>query len=420
MLKKFCTIILILFGLFFIVGFSLGASPITESFDSLTVGSIHTQSSWSSPGAGFKVITTQHQNGTQSGADSVGGATYATKAFTTSTDGEISAYLGFFSNGNVGNTNELLLLNSGDLDQFEIYIQCLVQDECYAKYKTYNPTTVETIGSVNLNTWYLVKLKWYISGGSFYFKYSFNEQDWSSGIFARHQDDQEVSKLLIGGTYGYVDNIGVYNPCPALTYAETCNCTSPLFPKPDYCGQCMWDYQNSVCQNISLDIELPAIESCQSYSASSECTAFSYCVWVSEEAGCDYYKNLPSDLTTTDPDFGILGNAIRDLFIWAFVPGEDVSVQWQILSNDISGKMPFGYFYLVKEKLTDISYSSSSFSTITVPFMASSAQLTIFDISSVSTYFGSTTWDLLQTLLSISLWVALLYYIFSRINDLKL
>jgi len=109
---------------------------------------------------------------------------------------------------------------------------------------------------------------------------------------------------------------------------------------------------------------------------------------------------------------------MRDLFIWAFVPGEDVRQQWEILANDISGKMPFGYFYLIKSKIGDLTYSSGTASPVVATIFGN--DMTILDFSTISDFAGSFSWTLLQNLFQVVLWFSLIFYIFNRLNDLKL
>ena len=88
-------------------------------------------------------------------------------------------------------------------------------------------------------------------------------------------------------------------------------------------------------------------------------------LWV----GAWNFMPPPPTASTTNADFGIFGNYIRDVLIWLFKPSSSSIEKFSGLKTIMETKAPFGYFVSIKNAL-------SGFSTTTAPaFMLSSSSV---------------------------------------------
>jgi hypothetical protein len=68
-----------------------------------------------------------------------------------------------------------------------------------------------------------------------------------------------------------------------------------------------------------------------------------------------------SSITAGTPtDFGIIGNAFRDVLLWLFVPSDDAFNQFTTLLDPIKTKPPIGYFTLIGADFSSVASSSAT------------------------------------------------------------
>lgn len=81
----------------------------------------------------------------------------------------------------------------------------------------------------------------------------------------------------------------------------------------------------------------------------------------------DFENNpFPPPASVSNQDFGVLGNYIRDVFIWLFKPDSRVVNQFSTLFTSVQNKPPFGYFTAIKNEFADLASGSptTSFGSI--------------------------------------------------------
>lgn len=100
-------------------------------------------------------------------------------------------------------------------------------------------------------------------------------------------------------------------------------------------------------------------------------------------------------------DFGVLGNMIRDVVVWAFDPNPDDVPDFGQLASAIQNKPPIGYWNLVKNNLTGM--ATSSYSDLDQAYAS---------IRAIA--------DPLKTGIAWVLWFAALYYLYRRITHIQL
>lgn len=407
-------ILVILFSL--IASTPANASTIfLDDFESYNLGDLVSQGSWGGTPAKFYVEDSVIFEGLQSVSSDVSDNYFITKIGTLTPTGTATIY--------VKRHNDNGMFFFAVPEGANAYVAIICQDDNYC-YRVDDAGSYMPIDLYPDNEWFYMSIEWRDSNHTA--RYKIEGKDWT-GWFATYlngwvdgPDRIKIGVLSQTTNTTYFDNIlESPNLCATLTSAEVCNCQSPLFPKPEYCGLCLWDYPTSTCLTISTDIILPAIALCNALETEPNCVAVDYCVWL--DGACDYYNALPFVPETTDPDFGILGNAIRDAIIWAFVPSRDFSYEWQELQNTIQSKAPFGYFFLIKNKILAVEVNPSA-TPLAVEFSSSlsASPIPLFSFTIVQNFIGSENWDLIQTLIIMVLWGLLIFYIFDRAREIKL
>lgn len=108
-----------------------------------------------------------------------------------------------------------------------------------------------------------------------------------------------------------------------------------------------------------------------------------------------------SSISTTTPDFGLVGNVFVSILRWAFVPPQVAFEIWGQLSSVLVLKPPIGYFTLIKETFLSINQNASS--TYAFPALA---QLSFF--------------QQVRAMLVLMIWFAFGFYVFNRLRHLQL
>jgi hypothetical protein len=114
------------------------------------------------------------------------------------------------------------------------------------------------------------------------------------------------------------------------------------------------------------------------------------------------YNPPPATASTTDPDFGIIGNYFYDLYTWLLKPQQSSFNQFNGLSGIIQTKAPFAYFYLVKTSLSGFNGSSTP-------------AFTLATIGSVNTNIFTP----IRTGLTWILWIIFGFWVIRNIRDLN-
>ena len=91
---------------------------------------------------------------------------------------------------------------------------------------------------------------------------------------------------------------------------------------------------------------------------------------------------LASVTSGTPNDFGVIGNAFRDVLLWVFVPSDNAFNQFTTLLTPIENKPPIGYFTLISASFSSLASGSATVSLdltaiepITTPFKTGLAWL---------------------------------------------
>jgi hypothetical protein len=62
----------------------------------------------------------------------------------------------------------------------------------------------------------------------------------------------------------------------------------------------------------------------------------------------------------------VIGNRFSDVFQWLFIPPQGSLNQYQNMQTTLQTKVPFGYFFLIKNAISGINASSTSTFTLTL------------------------------------------------------
>lgn len=106
----------------------------------------------------------------------------------------------------------------------------------------------------------------------------------------------------------------------------------------------------------------------------------------------------PATASTSNPDFGIFGNYIRDVLIWLFKPSPASLAQFGTLKDGIASKPPFGYYTLIKDDFSGLATSS--------------ATVSFYDLSSISSILNP-----IKTGLAVLLWVLYAVFLIKRFTN---
>lgn len=190
----------------------------------------------------------------------------------------------------------------------------------------------------------------------------------STGTFSSSQNDGFVL-----GTTSKIYFIAIYNG-----YSK-CNSSHPDHALRDYLQDNSNPYPDSGCKwGILLWTDLET--------------------WTGDWV----YNPAPATASTTDADFGIVGNYFRDLYLWLLKPQQASFNQFNGLQGIVQQKAPFAYFYLVKTALSSFNASSSPAFTLT-------------SMSSVN----NNIFNPIKTGLTWILWIIFAFWVIRNIRDLN-
>lgn len=136
----------------------------------------------------------------------------------------------------------------------------------------------------------------------------------------------------------------------------------------------------------------------------------SVCVWLSDTCTWRYAPPNPGNLG--NEDFGLIGNALRDVFIWLFVPKTNYfQDSFNIVRSAFADKLPFAYITHISSIWQDLSddLTTDAYPEITIDNPLGEGDLTLIDFAAVRTTIGTTTFDLLKTIMGILAWLVVIY-----------
>jgi len=116
--------------------------------------------------------------------------------------------------------------------------------------------------------------------------------------------------------------------------------------------------------------------------------------------------------------FGYLLNGICDILVWVVAPSQQSISLIQSIPEKMKTKMPFAYFYSLKDTLE----SASSGTTTTPPTITVNAgvlgSITVFNGSSTIALMGSTNYSIFRSLMIYGSWLIFALYVYARIIHL--
>jgi hypothetical protein len=119
---------------------------------------------------------------------------------------------------------------------------------------------------------------------------------------------------------------------------------------------------------------------------------YAFCVGVTEVVNTDFCGKH---------DFGAFGNAICNVFAWLFIPKTETLQNFANLGATMSGKFPFGYFYSIKDAI-------SNFNSTTSP---------AYNIYASTTPISTNVFDPIKNGLAWILWIVFAFWVVKRIGD---
>jgi len=117
---------------------------------------------------------------------------------------------------------------------------------------------------------------------------------------------------------------------------------------------------------------------------------------------------------------GALGNMMRDLGISLFVPTRDSVQLFSDIRTIAEQRAPFAYVLQVQTVWNAESITSGSFPGISVPFNLgmgqANASISLFSLDAVRYYLPDPIWNVFKAMMTASVWLSLMYYIYRRVN----
>lgn len=125
--------------------------------------------------------------------------------------------------------------------------------------------------------------------------------------------------------------------------------------------------------------------------------------------------NTTQVVQTCNPDDPWYTFGVCKVLTFLFIPPTSTTIGIENATNNLLGKIPFGYVRLIRDKLSSVSYESTTTATIILPVKfgtQATTSLTMFDISSVDSYFGTGTLDIFRTAIQYLAWILYLIFLF--------
>jgi len=122
----------------------------------------------------------------------------------------------------------------------------------------------------------------------------------------------------------------------------------------------------------------------------------------------------------SNTDYGWLGNMFRDLAVFLFVPSRESVAIFDDGRAQLATKIPYSYFIDIKTSLSNISSSSGTFPSMTIPFTvnSSTSHFTLFSFSTVTHYIGSPLLATFRVLMQATLWIGFMYMVYHKVKHM--
>jgi len=132
--------------------------------------------------------------------------------------------------------------------------------------------------------------------------------------------------------------------------------------------------------------------------------------WIVNAGGVLTYPTS-SEYSFTDADFGWLGNMFRDVIVWLFYPSDVSLSRFTDLADEIKDKIPFSYYYEIKDILAAPSITSTSTAlNINLSYLGMSDSVPFFSLDNLGSFLTT-----MRTLFSVICWIFLAIYFIWRI-----
>lgn len=115
-----------------------------------------------------------------------------------------------------------------------------------------------------------------------------------------------------------------------------------------------------------------------------------------------------------ETDLGVLGNTLRYLF----VPNQKVLRQFVTTGDQLKTKIPFGYFYEVSDRLTNVSATDPGLNLV-VPIHLAGQDFSWTLIDSSNNQISNVT-NIMKPIITWVLWLGFIWYVYSRVRDKEL
>jgi len=121
--------------------------------------------------------------------------------------------------------------------------------------------------------------------------------------------------------------------------------------------------------------------------------------------------------SATGEDLGVFGNAIRDGLSYLFIPNEAAQNAWTNFTGALTVKVPFSYIAETREMIDDALVASGSMPAWTYSDGLVSS-ISFFSYETLTAYVPVELLALLQTLFTVSLWWAFLWYVWNTVRHM--
>lgn len=411
---KKLTILASIFFLFFPF-LALGQTILSDDFNSYSVGTLQGQGSWSCNSNGFLVDDSDPFEGVNAVQ---GNYNYCVKIGTPLTAGEITIYVKIVQS--LYNNRGVMILLGDNANPVKIWIDIDANVSSTISYVDNTPPYWHTIQATIYNIWFPVQIEWAITNQ---FRYNINNAGWSVWVDGNSAWDvnglEQVKISAIGGgatDYPLIDYISESEylvDCTTLTTDALCTAQYP---------RCFSVWQNGIFHSCLLLTAVPT--DCSTFLTKNNCEAYGSVCWfdvISQECWPRIeFPPAPEDYNFTTEDFGYLGNMFRDVLVFLFFPSADnVNYQFSLIKSQLVQKLPFAYISALQAEWiagqTELTEGDYPIIVIQNPFDTETT-ITLLDFETTYILLGSTSYNLLQTIIGYLLWIGAFIFIWETIH----
>jgi len=142
--------------------------------------------------------------------------------------------------------------------------------------------------------------------------------------------------------------------------------------------------------------------------------------WIS---GLSAYSTTWADLVQSARETNTCEGIFECAFAWAFYPS-DTTLD-DLRNINIASTTPFGYIYSIRTLFNTYGTTSTSTASISVnlaslvgSYATGSTTIPILSSSGMQTVLGTSTWNMLQTILTYMLWLGFMWYVYRRATSI--